>query len=151
MADLNWDALGAIAESVGALAVILTLIYLSIQVKQHTNAVRASALDAIVARIMDVRGKILESGELTEGSMAACDDCHTEYGGPFEEGTDNLGVPELNEYGSQAWLKAFLADPGSEQFFGERNQMPSFADKLTPPELDLLVRADKGSFKLTPP
>ncbi len=93
--------------------------------------------------------EILESGELTEGSVGACDDCHAEYGGEFVEATDNYGIPELNEYGSQAWLKAFLENPGSEQYFGDRNQMPSFADKLSPRELDLLVRWLTGDYAPT--
>jgi hypothetical protein len=33
---INWDALGAIGEIVGALAVVLTIFYLSTQVKQNT-------------------------------------------------------------------------------------------------------------------
>ena len=35
---MNWDALGATAELFGAVAVIFTLIYLSIQIKQARNA-----------------------------------------------------------------------------------------------------------------
>jgi hypothetical protein len=31
---MNWDALGAIAEVMGALAVLATLIYLSVQIRQ---------------------------------------------------------------------------------------------------------------------
>ena len=40
---MNWEALGAIGEIVGALAVIATLIYLSLQIRQ-TNKVNASAV-----------------------------------------------------------------------------------------------------------
>ena len=36
---MNWDAFGAIGENVGALAVVLTLVYLSIQVRENTRAV----------------------------------------------------------------------------------------------------------------
>lgn len=43
---MNWDALGAIAEAVGALGVILTLIYLSAQVRQNTAQMRDTAKDA---------------------------------------------------------------------------------------------------------
>ena len=44
---MNWEALTAIAESVGAIGVVATLIYVSIQVRQNTRAVRASTLNAI--------------------------------------------------------------------------------------------------------
>jgi hypothetical protein len=39
---MNWDALGAIGEIVGAAAVIVTLIYLAKQVKQSVGMARAS-------------------------------------------------------------------------------------------------------------
>jgi hypothetical protein len=35
---MNWDALGAIAELLGAIAVFLTLAYLAIQVRQNSRA-----------------------------------------------------------------------------------------------------------------
>ena len=38
---MNWDAAGAIGEIVGALAVVITLVYLAIQVRQNTRHVRA--------------------------------------------------------------------------------------------------------------
>lgn len=44
---MNWDAIGAIGEIVGAGAVVLTLIYLSIQLRQNTEALRSTAWQAI--------------------------------------------------------------------------------------------------------
>ena len=41
--DINWDAIGAISEALGALGVILTLVYLIRQIKQNTAATRSSA------------------------------------------------------------------------------------------------------------
>ena len=35
---MNWEALGAIGEVVGAIAVVLTLAYLAIQFRQNSNA-----------------------------------------------------------------------------------------------------------------
>jgi hypothetical protein len=40
---VNWDALGAIAELLGAIAVLATLAYLSIQIRANTSAVRAES------------------------------------------------------------------------------------------------------------
>ena len=40
---MNWEALGAIAELVGAIAVIATLVYLAIQIRQNTASVKANA------------------------------------------------------------------------------------------------------------
>lgn len=40
---MNWDAIGALAELAGALGVILTLIYLSYQLRQNTRALGSTA------------------------------------------------------------------------------------------------------------
>ena len=38
---MNWEAIGAVGEILGAIAVLVTLIYLATQIKQHTLATRA--------------------------------------------------------------------------------------------------------------
>ena len=40
---MNWDAIGAIAELLGALAVFLTLVYLSIQIRQSNRSTQSVA------------------------------------------------------------------------------------------------------------
>jgi hypothetical protein len=40
---MNWDAIGALAEAIGAAAVIVTLAYLAVQIRQNTR-MNASAL-----------------------------------------------------------------------------------------------------------
>jgi hypothetical protein len=44
---MNWEALGAIAELVGAVGVILTLGYLAVQIRQNTRSVRTASYQAI--------------------------------------------------------------------------------------------------------
>jgi hypothetical protein len=41
---MNWDAVGAIGELLGAAVVVITVIYLASQVRQNTTASRAEAL-----------------------------------------------------------------------------------------------------------
>jgi hypothetical protein len=45
---MNWEALGAIGEIVGAVAVILTLGYLALQIRQNTAAVATSTYDSVI-------------------------------------------------------------------------------------------------------
>ena len=40
---MNWDAIGAVGEIIGALAVVLTLVYLSIQIKENTRISKSEA------------------------------------------------------------------------------------------------------------
>jgi hypothetical protein len=63
---LNWDAVGAIAEGVGALGVIASLLYLAVQVRAGT---RASAVDAKI-RSAEMHNafidKLIETPELND-------------------------------------------------------------------------------------
>jgi hypothetical protein len=45
---MNWEAVGAIANLLAAVGVIATLIYLSIQIRQNTKAVRSSSIQNLV-------------------------------------------------------------------------------------------------------
>ena len=51
---MNWDALGAIAELLGAVAVFFTLAYLALQVRQNANALRHQN-EFSAAQIMQAR------------------------------------------------------------------------------------------------
>ena len=44
---INWEAIGAIGEIIGAVGVIATLVYLSVQLRQNTKALRSSSWQAI--------------------------------------------------------------------------------------------------------
>jgi hypothetical protein len=46
---MNWDAIGAVAEFVGAVGVIVSLVYLAGQIRQNTRSSRAAAFHAITA------------------------------------------------------------------------------------------------------
>ncbi len=92
------------------------------------------------AALVERGQEVIATGELTSGTITTCDSCHAGVGEDFELGTDNGGIPELNGYGSYAWLAAFVHDPGTPQFYGDKNRMPSFADRLTEKQMDLLVR-----------
>jgi hypothetical protein len=39
---MNWDAIGAIGEVLGAIAVVVTLIYLGVQIRQNTEREKMS-------------------------------------------------------------------------------------------------------------
>ena len=62
---MNWDALGAVGEIVGAVAVVATLVYLSIQIRQNTKSERASALDASISAFSAVRESTYVNPELS--------------------------------------------------------------------------------------
>jgi hypothetical protein len=45
---MNWDAIGAIAELLGAIGVIASLVYLATQIRQNTRSVQGAAYQSLV-------------------------------------------------------------------------------------------------------
>ena len=73
---MNWEAVGAIAESLGAFGVIVTLLYLTTQLRQNTRALRSSttqtyrsetnALNDFSAHYAETLAKAATGEELTK-------------------------------------------------------------------------------------
>ena len=61
---MDWNAVGALGEVVGALAVVLTLIYLSVQVRQNSAAIRSATRADIARTQAEANWRISESAEL---------------------------------------------------------------------------------------
>ena len=61
---MNWEAVGAIGEVVGAFGVILTLGYLAIQVRQNSAVVRSSTRQAISTAQSEIGYRLAENSEL---------------------------------------------------------------------------------------
>ncbi len=49
---MNWDAIGAVGEILGAAAVVLSLVYLATQIRQGTSATRTATRDAAMAQTL---------------------------------------------------------------------------------------------------
>ena len=55
---MNWDAVCAVAELIGATGVIASLFSLGTQIRQNTRSVRASSYHAVVTNLSDLSGAI---------------------------------------------------------------------------------------------
>jgi len=59
---VNWDAVGAIAELLGALGVIASLLYVGVQIRENSRVVQASTSQAVAdsaqARLLAVAGSL---------------------------------------------------------------------------------------------
>jgi ubiquinol-cytochrome c reductase cytochrome b subunit len=126
------------------------------QQQQREQIVTALVAEAgLPASSTDVQAAAQESLEKAREAVStaikdqACTDCHK-----FRE-TGELGTaPDLTGYGTGDWLRAFLADPAHERFYGPKgnDRMPSFAlnaekpqlNQLSNQELDMLVRWLRG-------
>ena len=63
---INWDAIGALAELVGAIAVLASLIYLAKQVQNNTREVRAENIHKIADSFNEINLLLFENDEVAE-------------------------------------------------------------------------------------
>ena len=165
---MNWDALGAIGELVGAIAVVLTLLYLVVQIKQNTSGLRANAYQGWMSANIQIntalsqpeQSKIIMAGNydsknLTEESvvsfgmlnisimqMAQSIDYLYKTGSLDRE----LWQAEMNR------AAAILAMPGVRQWWdagGKTNLAPSFVERIESIETDITYwdwNSEKGFY-----
>ena len=61
---MNWDAIGAIAEAVGALGVIITLVYLTFQLRQNTKAIEHATFRGVLDDANQWQYRVIDSPEI---------------------------------------------------------------------------------------
>jgi quinol-cytochrome oxidoreductase complex cytochrome b subunit/mono/diheme cytochrome c family protein len=89
---------------------------------------------------VELGAEVANNGEVAAGEIDACANCHDTLTDDFVLSAEGFGYPDLAGYASATWLKAFLSDPGTEQFYGKKNHMPAYGARMSPQDLDLLVR-----------
>ncbi len=67
---MNWEAIGAIGEIAGALAVVITLIFLTIQLRQNTRSVDESR-NATVSQLYQFRANMHMDGQLRRAESSS--------------------------------------------------------------------------------
>ena len=63
---MNWEAMGSIAELLGALGVIVSLVYLATQVRSNTAAIRAGTSQDVTNRASEISQSISLDPSATE-------------------------------------------------------------------------------------
>ena len=126
---MNWDAIGAIGEVVGAIAVVATLIYLSLQVRSAQRDAQTSNFHRIADSFNDLnrmiagdpnladlfnRGMVdlssLDATERTQFSMLCVTACRV-YDSLYYQLQRGVGDPELWKSEVET-LKVFCDAPG---------------------------------------
>lgn len=103
----------------------------------------AEELDALVETIYAETGaadvdaaKAARGAELfatAELESGTCANCHERSGAGISSG------PDLKGYGTRAYLIGMIGDPGAPHRFGALDDMPRYADELTPAQLGALA------------
>ncbi len=61
---MNWEAIGAVGEIFGALAVFVSLVYLGVQTRQNTRALKSSAFHQVRESFSDVSLALVQDPSL---------------------------------------------------------------------------------------
>lgn len=61
---MNWEAIAAVGEILGAAAVLVTLLYLAVQVRQNTAAMTTATYDSIISGFNEVNGIVVNNAEV---------------------------------------------------------------------------------------
>lgn len=110
---MNWEAIGAVGEIVGAIAVVVTLFYLSIQLRQNTAQVKQSGLATEIASYQDLIGRINDLN-----AMRIANPDITELIQRGQTDPDALSDNERVRYGT--WVLSLLRHGDMAYFLYER-------------------------------
>lgn len=67
---MNWDAIGALSELIGAVAVIATLLYLATQVRQGTQAIRSTNLGTWINAQLAANSMMAQNADFHEDALS---------------------------------------------------------------------------------
>lgn len=115
---MNWEAISAIAEVIGLIAIIASLLYLARQINQNTNALQSSTRGAFVTGLQNVNAFALENSDVWHRGAFLGEDLEG------EEFTRYLTIIHavLNAY--EALYSEYLAGNVEEDFWqGKVRQM----------------------------
>ena len=62
---MNWEAIDAVSQFVGSIAVVLSVLYLGVQVHRSTRVAKVAAQDAAAAAMRDVTNTFMENAEMS--------------------------------------------------------------------------------------
>lgn len=63
---MNWNAIGAIGELLGAAGVIITLVYVAIQLRENAKATRVDTADRVLRSVTASQSRLIQDGELAD-------------------------------------------------------------------------------------
>lgn len=69
--DVNLETISAIAQLVAAVGVIVSLFYLSVQIRQNTRSMRAIVVDSLARSLADLGRPLVQDAELARAYVIA--------------------------------------------------------------------------------
>lgn len=137
---MNWEAIGSLAEVVGAFAVVISLIYLAVQVRSGTRELRITTRDAAFQKLMEFNYYVMSDPELGWIFQSGCRDfqsldekdrarlVHAMYS--FFKMFENIYLHYLDDSVDQkVWLHnspmllAYASQPGAQFYLSHRREI----------------------------
>jgi hypothetical protein len=155
MSQTNWEAVSAIAQIIGSVAVVLSVLYLAVQVHQGNRVARLAAQDAAATSLRDVTKPLAENAELARIWRAGLENlqslpaeeqarffhCVYQFLKAFETIHFHHASGLMEEQVWRGWcglLEHYIASPGVEHYWTRRQDLFSarfrdFVNQLTRP------------------
>src|SRR3954447_23712960 len=61
---MNWDAINAVSQLISSVAVVVSVLYLAVQLRSSTRVAKVAAMDAAAAALRDVTKPLIENAAL---------------------------------------------------------------------------------------
>jgi hypothetical protein len=155
---MNWEAIGAASELVGAVAVVVSLLYLAIQIKGNTESARTSTYQSVVSEFGTLNRAMASTPDLSMLYAQAMEDfeslspedkarCSQLFFVSFHN-FENMYYQYKKGYleddvwvGWRRLMLAYHARPGFQVWWSFRSEVfsKSFVDFLSTEELDIPV------------
>ena len=154
---MNWDALGAIGEIVGAIAVVASLIYVAVQIRQNTRQSRLASFESAVRGTSNWHHNLAGNPEMLRALFQGQRDYeglspedrlrfqslmitwimeYQNFKMSFDEGTHERGAFSDRSLGElEKNILSLLRTPGGQQWWAGE----TYVNKDTRDELDRLL------------
>ena len=144
---MNWETIAAVSEAVGAIAVVVSLIYLAVQIRQNTKAIRGTTIDAITAHQQEELRWSSEMPEVFRKALEEPEALTYEESWRLSEWMTSAFTARQNEYhqyregllDEEVWLsieniiRLLMGLPYTQTWWndhGSKNLTPSFVAKV---------------------
>ena len=170
---MNWEAINAIAQAIGAFGVVASLWYLGVQVHRSTRVAKIAAQDSAASALRDVTKPYMENAELARIWQVGLENLsaltpedqsrffHASY--QFLKAFETIhthyayGLLDLELWkGWRELLRHYIASPGMGQYWKMRHDLFSarfqeFIKTLDRPAHRFTVGTLLGEEKIDPP
>jgi hypothetical protein len=153
MNQMNWEAISAISQMIGSIAVVFSVLYLAVQVHRSTRVAKVAAQDAAATSLREVTSPLAENAELARVWRTGLEDLQSlpaeEQARFFHSSYQFLKAFEtihfhyihglMDEQIFQGWcglLKHYIATPGLEHYWNLRQDLFSTRFQQFIQELD---------------